>query len=105
MGIQPQGEDLRKAVKWVSEERKFNPNKDVLVPRIAGCSLADSITGDQVRELRDKHPDAGVVCYVNSYAEVKAEKILNRDGSFFLEKLHGNGAFGGFEGNGGIVYF
>ena len=29
MGIQPQGEDLRKAVKWVSDERKFNPEKEV----------------------------------------------------------------------------
>lgn len=29
MSIQPQGEDLRKAVKWVSEERKFNPEKEV----------------------------------------------------------------------------
>jgi hypothetical protein len=29
MGIQPQGEDLRKAVKWVSEERKYNPEKKV----------------------------------------------------------------------------
>ena len=29
MGIQPQGEDLRKAVKWVSEERKYNPGKEI----------------------------------------------------------------------------
>jgi uroporphyrinogen-III decarboxylase len=29
MSIQPQGEDLRKAVKWISEERKFNPNKKI----------------------------------------------------------------------------
>lgn len=62
------------SVYFMGETAKLlNPNKDVLVPRIAGCSLADSITGDQVRELRDKHPDAGIVCYVNSYAEVKAE--------------------------------
>jgi hypothetical protein len=29
MGIQPQGEDLRKAVKWVAEERKYNPGKEI----------------------------------------------------------------------------
>ncbi|MDM8551854.1 hypothetical protein QUF72_17355 [Desulfobacterales bacterium HSG2] len=29
MSIQPQGEDLRKAVKWVSEERKYNPEKNI----------------------------------------------------------------------------
>jgi quinolinate synthase len=40
---------------------------------VAGCSLADSITGEQVRGLRKKYPHAGIVCYVNSYAEVKAE--------------------------------
>lgn len=62
------------SVYFMGETAKLlNPDKDVLVPQVAGCSLADSITGEQVRELRAAHPDAGVVCYVNTYAEVKAE--------------------------------
>lgn len=61
------------SVYFMGETAKLlNPDKEVLVPRVAGCSLADSITGEQVRTLREKHPHAGIVCYVNSYAEVKA---------------------------------
>ncbi len=62
------------SVYFMGETAKLlNPDKEVLVPRVAGCSLANSITGKQVRELREKYPHAGIVCYVNSYAEVKAE--------------------------------
>ena len=62
------------SVYFMGETAKLlNPDKQVLVPRVAGCSLADSISGAQVRALRREHPDAGVVCYVNTYAEVKAE--------------------------------
>jgi quinolinate synthase len=62
------------SVYFMGETAKLlNPDKEVLVPRIAGCSLANSINAKQVRELRKKHPNAGVVCYVNSYAAVKAE--------------------------------
>lgn len=62
------------SVYFMGETAKLlNPDKEVLVPRVTGCSLADSITGEQVRTLRKEHPDAGVVCYVNTYAEVKAE--------------------------------
>ena len=62
------------SVYFMGETAKLlNPEKEVLVPGVAGCSLADSITGEQVRALRKKYPHAGVVCYVNSYAEVKAE--------------------------------
>ncbi len=62
------------SVYFMGETAKLlNPEKDVLVPTVAGCSLADSITAEQVRDLRKKYPKAGVVCYVNSYAEVKAE--------------------------------
>lgn len=62
------------SVYFMGETAKLlNPEKEVLVPRVAGCSLADSINGEQVRALRAKHPGAGVVCYVNTYAEVKAE--------------------------------
>ncbi len=50
------------------------PEKQVLIPDLdAGCSLADSITADQLREWKAKHPRAVVVMYVNTTAEVKAE--------------------------------
>jgi quinolinate synthase len=50
------------------------PEKTVLLPDLdAGCSLADSITADQLREWKAKHPGAVVVMYVNTSAEVKAE--------------------------------
>jgi quinolinate synthase len=52
----------------------LSPAKTVLLPdKDAGCPLADMITAEQLRELKSKHPDAIVVCYVNSTAEVKAE--------------------------------
>lgn len=51
----------------------LSPEKTVLLPDItAGCPMADMITARQIEELRRKHPDALVVCYVNSSAEVKA---------------------------------
>jgi quinolinate synthase len=50
------------------------PDKTVLIPDPdAGCSLADSITAAQLREWKASHPDAVVVMYVNTTAEVKAE--------------------------------
>ena len=62
------------SVYFMGETAKLlNPDKEVLVPQVAGCSLADSISAAQVRALREAHPQAGVVCYVNTYAEVKAE--------------------------------
>jgi quinolinate synthase len=52
----------------------LSPGKTVLLPDLdAGCSLADSITADQLREWKAKHPGAIVVMYVNTTAEVKAE--------------------------------
>ena len=52
----------------------MNPNKKVLIPDMnAGCSLASSITGDDVRMLKEKYPGVPVVSYVNTSAEVKAE--------------------------------
>lgn len=52
----------------------LNPGKTVLIPDpTAGCPMADMITGEQLRELKAKHPGAKAVCYVNSTAEVKAE--------------------------------
>ena len=50
------------------------PDATVIVPdRGSGCSLADSLTGEKLRRLRGLYPDAVVVCYINSTAEVKAE--------------------------------
>src|ERR1700744_5022326 len=50
------------------------PDKRVLIPDLeAGCSLADSITASQLRDWKAGHPDAIVVMYVNTTAEVKAE--------------------------------
>jgi len=52
----------------------LSPRKQVLLPdKYAGCPLADMITAEQLRELKRNHPDALVVCYVNSSAEVKAQ--------------------------------
>ena len=52
----------------------MNPNKKVLLPDMnAGCSLASSITGDDVRMLKEKYPGVPVVSYVNTSADVKAE--------------------------------
>lgn len=52
----------------------LNPEKTVLLPDLeAGCSLADSITVEQLRKWKREHPEAVVVSYVNTSAEVKAE--------------------------------
>src|ERR1044071_4391299 len=62
-------------VHFMAETAKIlNPDKTVLIPdRKAGCSLASSITGDDVRLLRQRFPGVPVVTYVNTSAEVKAE--------------------------------
>lgn len=63
------------AVRFMGETAKIlNPNKDVLIPGpLSGCSLADSITGNDVRELRKKYPNHTFACYINTTADVKAE--------------------------------
>src|SRR5690606_27835916 len=49
----------------------LSPEKTVLIPDLgAGCSLSDSITADQLREWKARYPDAKVVMYVNTSAEV-----------------------------------
>ena len=62
-------------VHFMAETAKLmNPNKKVLLPDMgAGCSLASSITGKDVRMLKEKYPGVPVVTYVNTSAEVKAE--------------------------------
>ena len=52
----------------------LSSEKQVLLPdKFAGCPLADMINAEQLQKLKQQHPDALVVCYVNSSAEVKAE--------------------------------
>lgn len=62
-------------VHFMAETAKItSPDKTVLIPDLeAGCSLAESITGEDVRLLREAYPDAAFVAYVNTSAEVKAE--------------------------------
>lgn len=59
---------------FMAETAKIlSPQKVVLIPeRDAGCPMADMITAKDVEDLRNKHPEAAVVCYVNSSAGVKA---------------------------------
>ena len=65
-------------VHFMAETAKIiNPEKTVLIPDLgAGCSLADGITGADVRRLRELHPGVPVVTYVNTSAEVKAESDI-----------------------------
>lgn len=52
----------------------ISPDKKVIIPDIeAGCSLADSITVEELREWKNEHPNAVVVAYVNTTAAIKAE--------------------------------
>jgi quinolinate synthase len=62
-------------VHFMAETAKLvNPDKTVLIPDLrAGCSLAASITGADVRLLREAYPGVPIVTYVNTSAEVKAE--------------------------------
>lgn len=62
-------------VHFMAETSKLlNPEKTILIPDMkAGCSLAESITGADVRRLKAEHPGAPVVTYVNTSADVKAE--------------------------------
>jgi quinolinate synthase len=65
-------------VHFMAETAKLlNPDKTVLIPDVrAGCSLAESITAADVRELRRRHPGVPVVTYVNTSADVKAESDI-----------------------------
>jgi len=62
------------SVRFMGETAKIvNPDKRVLLPEPrAGCSLADGITPADVRRYRREHPEAAIVAYVNTTAEVKA---------------------------------
>src|ERR1043165_4893161 len=65
-------------VKFMAETAKIlNPNRKVLVPyEKAGCSLAASITAEDVRKLKAQFPGVPVVTYINTYADVKAESDI-----------------------------
>lgn len=62
-------------VRFMAETAKIvNPNRNVLLPaEKAGCSLAASITAEDVRNLRQQYPGVPIVTYINTYADVKAE--------------------------------
>ena len=63
------------AVRFMGETAKLlNPNKDVFIPSTPnGCSLADSIDGEDVRKLKKQFPNYSFICYINTTAEVKAQ--------------------------------
>ncbi|NDL68426.1 quinolinate synthase NadA [Anaerotalea alkaliphila] len=62
-------------VHFMAESAKIlSPEKTVyLAEARSGCPMADMVTADDVKRLRREHPEAAVVCYVNSSAETKAE--------------------------------
>ena len=80
-------------VRFMAETAKIlNPSKTVLIPSPrAGCSLAESITADDIRQLRTRFPGVPVVSYVNTYAEVKAESDIcctSSNAAAVVESLH-----------------
>jgi len=80
-------------VKFMAETAKIlNPSKTVLLPSDkAGCSLAASITADDVRALKARFPGVPVVSYVNTYADVKAESDIcctSSNAVAVVESLH-----------------
>ena len=92
----PQNTILFSSVRFMAETAKIvSPHKTVLHPSPeAGCSLSDSITAQDVRDIRAKYPGFPVVCYINTSAEVKAECDACVTSSNYLricERLPGDG--------------
>lgn len=80
---------------FMAETAKIiNPSKQVVIPAgKAGCSLADSITGEEVKKLRTAHPGVPALCYINSSADVKAQcDVCVTSGNVFdiAQKIPGN---------------
>jgi len=80
-------------VHFMAETSKLlNPSKTILIPDSkAGCSLAESITGADVRLLRQRYPGVPVVAYVNTSADVKAEVDICCTSSNALKVVEGLG--------------
>jgi quinolinate synthase len=80
-------------VHFMAETAKLlSPRKTVLIPDPrSGCSLAESITGADVRCLRERYPNAPVVTYVNTSAEVKAESDITCTSSNALQVVESLG--------------
>lgn len=78
---------LLAGVHFMAETVKLlSPGTDVWIPSLeAGCSLADSITAEDVRRLRQKYPRAAIVTYVNTSAAVKAESDITCTSSNVVE--------------------
>src|SRR5438105_5914969 len=81
-------------VHFMAETAKIlNPDKVVLIPdRQAGCSLASSITGDDIRLLRERFPGVPIVTYVNTSADVKAESNICCTSSNAMQVVESLGA-------------
>ena len=78
---------LQCGVHFMAETSKLlNMDKTVLIPSMeAGCSLAESITGEDVKKIKNENPNIPVVTYVNTSAEVKAESDICCTSSNALE--------------------
>ena len=91
----PQQTILFSSVRFMAETAKIvSPHKTVLHPSPdAGCTLSDSITAEDVRELKSRYPGVPVACYINTTAEVKAEVDVCVTSSNYLkicERLPGD---------------
>ena len=85
---------VQAGVHFMAETAKIlNPDKTVLIPDVrAGCSLASSITAEDVRLLRERFPGVPVVTYVNTSADVKAESDICCTSSNALQVVESLGA-------------
>ena len=80
-------------VRFMAETAKIlSPDKAVILPALeAGCSLAESITGEDARRLRSKYPGLPAICYINTTADVKAEcdvVVTSANARKILERLY-----------------
>jgi quinolinate synthase len=83
-------------VRFMAETAQIlNPGRLVLLPSAkGGCSLAESITAQDVRALRERYPGVPVVTYVNTYADVKAESdycVTSSNAEEMVRKLRAKG--------------